>query len=75
MAVSLISPYVAADEEKISVACELLAESGHRISQTTLERLCRANGVPITKIGRANAASWTQMLKLHRGWVHSRIGD
>ncbi|MFD8839780.1 RWP-RK domain-containing protein [Streptomyces griseofuscus] len=72
MAVSLISPYIAADEIKLKEAANLLTESGHRVSVTTLERLCRRHNVPLTKHGRANAASWTELLKLHRDWVNSR---
>ncbi|QLJ06783.1 hypothetical protein HZZ00_37785 (plasmid) [Streptomyces sp. NEAU-sy36] len=75
MAVSLISPYVAADEIKLKEAADLLAETGHPISVSTLERLCRRQGVPMTKHGRANAASWTELLKLHRNWVNSRPGS
>lgn len=73
MAVSLISPYIAADETKLKDAAALLAESGYPVSVSTLERLCRRHNVPMTKHGRANAASWTELLKLHRDWVTSRL--
>ncbi|MFF8910567.1 hypothetical protein [Streptomyces olivaceoviridis] len=72
MAASYLSPYIASDLRSIPEAVELLAESGHPVSRSTLERLCRKNGVRMTKYGRTNHASWTAMAKLHRDWVNAR---
>lgn len=71
MAVSYISPAAPADEVKIKDAVELFAQTGHPVSPSTLERLCRKHGVPMTKYGRANHASWGQLLVLHRDWVNA----
>ncbi|MFE1451925.1 hypothetical protein [Streptomyces olivaceoviridis] len=72
MAVSVISPYTATDEVRIKDAVELLAETGHPVSPSTLERLCRKNGVRLSKDGRANCAPWSKILMLHRDWVNAR---
>jgi predicted transcriptional regulator len=72
MAVSYYSPYIATDEIRIKDAVELLAETGHPVSVSTLERLCRKNGVQMAKDGRANCASWSKLLVLHRDWVNAR---
>ena len=72
MAASLISPYIAADETKLADAVELLAETPHPIAISTLERQCRKRGVVLVRHGRANYASWTEILKVHRDWVASR---
>jgi hypothetical protein len=72
MAVSYYSPYVGDNIRAIPEAVEVLAESGHPISRSTLERLCRRNGVPLVKYGRTNHADWTALAKLHRDWVNAR---
>lgn len=72
MAAHLYSPYVAADETKVADAVELFRETQHPLSVSTLERLCRKAGVPLVRHGRANYASWTEMLKVHAAWVDSR---
>lgn len=72
MAVNLLSPYVGTDERTLREAVLLFAETDHRVSASTLERLCRRNGVPMTKHGRTNYVSWTALLKLHRDWVHAQ---
>lgn len=74
MAVSYMSPYIAASdvEIKLKVAADMFAERGRPVSVSTLVRLCRDHNVPMTKLGRANAAPWSQLLKLHRDWVHSQ---
>ena len=69
MAVSYMSPYIAADETPLSEAVELFAETGHPVSKSTLERLCRKSGVQLTRHGRTNFASWSDLLQLHRDWV------
>jgi hypothetical protein len=71
MAVSYMSPYIAADEIKIKDAVELFRETGHPVSIATLERLCRKGGVPLVRRGRPNYASWTELLKVHAAWVDS----
>ncbi|MEU5741992.1 hypothetical protein ABZ784_28870 [Streptomyces tendae] len=73
MATALMSPYVpAGDETKMDDAVALLHETGHPISKSTLERQCRARGVTLTKRGRANYASWSDVLIVHAAWVDSR---
>ncbi|MYW49633.1 hypothetical protein [Streptomyces sp. SID161] len=72
MAASYLSPYVGSNERSIPEAVELLAESGHPVSRSTLERLCRRNGVKLTRHGRTNYACWTDLLHLHRDWVNAR---
>lgn len=69
MATALVSPHVARDEIKVADAVELFRETGHPISLTTLERQSRARGVVLVKYGRANWASWTELLKVHAAWV------
>jgi hypothetical protein len=69
VAASFTSPYIAADEIKLAEAVQLLRETPHPIALSTLERLCRRNGVPLVKYGRANHASWSKLLQLHRDWV------
>lgn len=69
MAASFLSPYTPADEVSISDAVELLKETGHPISKSTLERLCRKRGVTIVRRGKPNYASWTDLLKIHAAWV------
>ncbi|MFJ6068996.1 hypothetical protein ACIQHU_38905 [Streptomyces tendae] len=72
MATALISPYAARDERTMDDAVLLLEETGHPISKSTLERQCRKRGVSLTRRGRANYASWTDVLKVHAAWVDSR---
>jgi hypothetical protein len=72
MATALVSPYVARDEIKLKDAVELLRETGHPISLSTLERQSRARGVVLVRHGRANWASWTQLLKVHAAWVDAQ---
>jgi hypothetical protein len=73
MATALISPYVpSGDETKMDDAVALLEETGHPISKSTLERQCRARGVRLTRRGRANYASWTDVLEVHAKWVDAR---
>lgn len=72
MAISYLSPYVEAHERPIPEAVELFAETGYPVSRSTLERLCRRNGVKLTKHGRTNYACWTDLLKVHRNWVEAR---
>ena len=69
---SYYSPYIATDEIRLKDAVDLLAETGHPVALSTLERLCRRHGVTMVKDGRANAASWSELLKLHRDWVLAR---
>ncbi|MFC9891496.1 hypothetical protein [Streptomyces pilosus] len=68
MAATFISPS-AGDETRIGDAVELLKKTGYPISKSTLERQCRARGVKLIKYDRANWASWTDLLKVHRDWV------
>jgi hypothetical protein len=72
MAASTISPYVATDEISLGDATLLFAETGHPISVRTLQRLCKANEVPLARHGRADHASWTDLLKVHAAWVDAR---
>jgi len=75
MATALIGPYDARDEIKVQDAVELFRETGHPISVTTLERQSRARDVALVRRGRANWASWTDLLKVHAAWVDSRDAD
>ncbi len=72
VAASFMSPYVAADEISLGDAVLLLEETGHPISKSTLERQCRAREVTLTRHGRANYASWSDLLKVHAAWVDAR---
>ncbi|MFF7795613.1 hypothetical protein [Streptomyces sp. NPDC007991] len=69
MATALMSPFVARDEVSLGDAVELFRETGHPISKSTLERQCRARGVVLVKRGRANWASWSDLLRVHAAWV------
>jgi hypothetical protein len=71
MAATFISPS-AGDETSIGDAVELLRKTGYPISQSTLERQCRARGVTLLKYRGRNHASWTDLLKVHRDWVDER---
>jgi hypothetical protein len=71
MATALISPYVARDEVKVQDAVELFRETGHPIALDTLVRQSRARGVTLVRRGRANWASWTDLLEVHAAWVDS----
>jgi hypothetical protein len=72
VAVSLMSPYVAVNETSIGDAVELLRETPYPISKSTLERQCRARGVTLVRRGRANYASWNDLLRVHAAWVEAR---
>lgn len=72
VATALISPYVARNEISISDAVELLRETGHPISKSTLERQCRAQGVTLVRRGRHNYASWNDLLRVHAAWADAR---
>ena len=72
VAVTFMSPYIAGDEISLSDAVALLAETGHPISKSTLERQCRAQGVTLIRRGRPNYASWSDLLRVHKAWVHDR---
>jgi hypothetical protein len=71
MAASYLSPYVGSDERSIPEAVELLAETPYPVSRSTLERLCRRNGLKLTKHGRTNYVCWTKLLRIHRDWATS----
>ncbi|MGP3737991.1 hypothetical protein ACTWJ9_33315 (plasmid) [Streptomyces sp. GDS52] len=72
MATAFLSPYTARDEIKLKDAVELFRETGHPISLTTLERQSRARGVALVRRGRANFASWSDLLTVHAAWVDAR---
>jgi hypothetical protein len=72
MAASFMSPYIATDEIKLKDAETLLSETPHPIAMSTLERQCRKRGVVLVRHGRANYASWSEVLKVHRDWAASR---
>ena len=71
MAVSYLTPTTDDEIRSIPEAVELLKESDHPVSRSTLERLCRRHGVRLIKYGRTNYAPWTEILELHRNWVNS----
>ncbi|MFB8182551.1 hypothetical protein ACFC8N_42510 [Streptomyces sp. NPDC055966] len=72
MAASLISPIVPFNEISLGDASALFAETDHPIAVRTLQRQCKARGVPLTRHGRADHASWTDLLKVHAAWVDGR---
>jgi len=71
MAISFMSPIVPADEISLRDALVLFEETGHPIKMDTLVRQCRKRGAPLERRGKHNYASWTDLLKVHRDWVHS----
>lgn len=71
MAASIISPIVPADEISLGDASDLFDRTGHPISVRTLQRQCKARGIALTRHGRADHASWTDLLEVHRDWVDS----
>lgn len=71
MAASLISPYLAADEISLGDASALFERTGHPITVRTLQRQCKARGVTLTRHGRADHASWSDLLEVHAAWVDS----
>jgi hypothetical protein len=72
MAVALIGPSDAADEVKLKDAVELLGKTGHPITLDTLVRQSRARDVALVRRGRANWASWSDLLEVHAAWVDSQ---
>ncbi|MGA5670003.1 hypothetical protein ACPCTG_31550 [Streptomyces pseudogriseolus] len=72
MAIALVGPDSARDEIKLKDAVELFRETGYPISLSTLERQSRARGVLLVRRGKANCASWTDLLKVHAAWVDAR---
>jgi hypothetical protein len=70
-----MSPYVASDEISLGDAVLLFRETGHPITVRTLQRQCRLRKVPLARHGRADHASWTDLLKVHADWVDARDGD
>jgi hypothetical protein len=72
MAATLISPYVAGDEISLGDAVLLFQETGHPITVRTLQRQCKTRGVPLARHGRADHASWSDLLKVHAAWVDAR---
>ncbi|WP_309031324.1 hypothetical protein [Streptomyces alfalfae] len=72
MATALMSPHTGGDVIKVADAVELFRETGHPIAQRTLERQSRARDVKFVRRGRANYASWTELLKVHAAWVDAR---
>jgi hypothetical protein len=72
MAAPFMSPYIAADEISLGDAVLLFRETGHPITVRTLQRQCKAQGVTLSRQGRADHASWTDLLKVHMAWVDAR---
>lgn len=72
MAIAQLSPHAPADEISLGDASVLFAETGHPASIRTLQRWCRKHGTAITRHGRADYASWTDLLRVHAAEVDRR---
>lgn len=75
MAISSLSPFVpAADTVTLAEASELFRETGHPASVRTLKRWCVKHGVATVREGRADSASWSDLLDIHAKEVDAREG-
>ena len=73
MAVSSLSPFVpAADVISLGEASALFAETGHPVSVRTLQRWCKQHGTALSRRGRADYASWSDLLVVHAAEVDRR---
>jgi transposase-like protein len=77
MAIETLTPAaqpVASDLHPLHVIYELLAETGHPVSLTTLRRWRKHYGLRTVRINRAHYVSLTDVLELHRDLVLKRDG-
>lgn len=73
MATCSLSPQLpAADVISLGDASALFAETGHPASVRTLQRWCRRHGTPLKRHGRADYASWADLLVVHAAEVDRR---
>jgi hypothetical protein len=76
VAVTTLSPSVptpvGSDLVSLTEASELFRETGHEASPRTLKRWATRHGVTVVRHGRADWASWTDLLEIHAAEVDER---
>lgn len=75
MAVTTLSPAPygpVSDVVSLQEASELFRDTGHEASPRTLKRRALRAGKPVTRVGRADYASWSDLLEVHADMVDER---
>jgi hypothetical protein len=73
VAITSLSPHLpAADIVTLTDASALFQETGHDASPRTLKRWCVKHGINVSRIGRDDAASWSDLLVVHAREVDAR---
>jgi hypothetical protein len=77
MAITTLSPAPygpASDVVSLTEACELFRDTGHEASVKVLRRRAARAGVTVTRIGRCDYASWSDLLQVHAAMVEEQQG-
>ena len=73
MAITSLSPHLpASDLVTLTEASELFRETGHEASVRTLKRWCTKHRIPVSRVQRADCASWSDLLEIHAREVDAR---
>ena len=60
------------DAVSLQEASELFRETGHEASVKVLKRRALRSGKPVTRIGKSDYASWSDLLEVHADMVDER---
>ncbi|MEU8682943.1 hypothetical protein [Streptomyces sp. NPDC048611] len=75
MAIAIPSPASVADDlVTIEEALAFVAQSGHPMSRTTLNRLIGRRRIRVARRGRRNVVSMSDVLVAHRDWLDGVMG-
>ncbi|MCX4911889.1 hypothetical protein [Streptomyces sp. NBC_00878] len=77
MAITTLStaPYgPASDMVSLQEASELFRDTGHEASVKVLRRRAVRAGKPVKRVGRADYASWSDLLEVHAAMVDEKAG-
>jgi hypothetical protein len=69
---SLSTHLPASDPVTLTEASDLFRETGHEASVRTLKRWCTKYRIPVSRVQRADAASWSDLLEIHAREVDAR---
>lgn len=79
MAIATLSPTpapssAASDAVTLQEASDLFEPTGYPVRARTLKRWCLKHGVPVTRQGRDDWASWSDLLEIHAKEIDAREG-
>lgn len=76
MAITSLSPHLpASDLVTLTEASALFSETGHAVSVRTLKSWCTKHRISVSRVQRADCASWSDLLEIHAREVDARDRD